>query len=596
MFDDAGHEIRTWVIDTAADFGKGTSLVDVGIDPWGSLTPAGYFYGGLTISGVDNTVLWHTGDMMWSFASTAGVTPTASARWNGQDIDSGVGPGADSPTTYFGVSHTNSFSAWVYGEVNLPAGASQFRLSAGDIAFLEIAEPHSDQFQQIIVAKGGAQTAGYTAMAAGWHPIRIGWSNSSQAFSLSLEYALGSGPLGPLPRTTMRGRAEGPRGLMQYVFDHQILTATVDGTVHPRPQIAAMDAIGPTTFQPLPDGAPNNTSWSGRWTGQFYADMPGMYTLEVDSSDGNQLAVAGTGSGSNFATGEMGDSTSTVTATLAQGWNDLTVDINKVQNTASLTLKVTAAPDPNLVGKAIALDHLRAVEPVADRLTCGTDGQMHAIPNKGTGTASIPFTGFTGETVSGLAMRLDFTNPEWQGLTFTITNPRNDKIQLNGGLNGSGELVLESQRDATSDPAFFQNLPVGTNPWKVAVDDSVDTMMGRGGQINELDLVLHLANGPQPIATDPVWTSELIDNMTTVASFDSVTWMSRDLAGAAVVRLRTCDAPCTNEAWTAVQNGQPPPASLAGKRYLQAQVEMTSDGVHAPEFEQLQVVYRRNLM
>jgi len=38
-----------------------------------------------------------------------------------------------------------------------------------------------------------------------------------------------------------------------------------------------------------------------------------------------------------------------------------------------------------------------------------------------------------------------------------------------------------------------------------------------------------------------------------------------------------------------------PPSALAGHRYLQTQVEMTTDGVHAPEFEQFTCVYKRNL-
>src|SRR5262249_25501155 len=158
------------------------------------------------------TALWHAGDPVVSFDAVVGHAPTATARWYGQDIT------ATSPLTYFGVV-SPVFSAWLVGEIQLPAGPSQIRLTASDVAFVEIAEPPTEQFTRIAVSQtGAAATGAYNATAAGWHPIRIGWASASPARQLSLSVASGTGTVLALRRDQLRGRAEGPRGLMRYVF------------------------------------------------------------------------------------------------------------------------------------------------------------------------------------------------------------------------------------------------------------------------------------------------------------------------------------------------------------------------------------------
>lgn len=590
--DDAGHEIKTWVIDTAADFQAGASQIDVGVDPWGSLTPAGYFYGGLTIAGLDGTALWHASDASFSFDAIAGHPPTATGRWSGQDIT------MISPTTYFGVTGA-TFSAWLVGEIQLPAGATQIRIDASDVGFVEIAEPHSDQFTQVVVAKGAPAMAMYSAATAGWHPIRIGWSSAGPIHQLTVQAGL---PMASaLGRDQLRGRAEGPRGLMRSLFDHQVLVASIDTSVHPRAQIVAEDAIAPTTFTPPLDGMPTGP-FSVRWAGQFYATTAGSYTLEVDSTDGNGLAIAGASGESSFSVGKIGAVTTAVSPTFAVGWNDVTVDFNHVDGSSpSLVFKVTDGPEAALIGQALPMDRLRAVEPPADRLTCATDGATHNVPNQGTGTATLRFDGYPGETVTSLDVRLDFTNPELSGVILAITNPNNATFTFAPStIAGTGQHVSTAHLDAST-PAIgnlFNNAPAA-GAWKVSLSDTIDSSGNKGGTLDEVDLALHLANGPAPLAAAPLWTSAVLDTTTQVASIDSISWMARDVPGltATVVKLRACDmADCSDGTWIVVGNGLPAPADLTGKRYLQAQIAMTSDGLKDPEFQQLAITYRRNVM
>ena len=596
VFDDAGHEIRTWTIDQASDFAKGTSFVEVGIDPWGSLTPAGYFYGGFMICGVDGAALWHQSDPdPVSFSPAQGVTPNGAARWFAQDIDF-----LYSQTRYFGVTQ-QTFSAWVVGEIYLQQGNGHgFQLTGGDVAFLQIAVPGTDSYQTFPAARGNTQYLTFNAPVTGWYPIRIGWANSSTGYALHLLHAspgqLSYRHLGP---TEIRGRADGPRGLLQQVFDHQVLAATVNlDAVYPRPKLLPDDAIAPSYFVNQLEGEPNSGPWSGRWAGQFYANVAGIYTLQATSSDGNALAVAGQGSGSNFAVGAVGSSTSSVTATLVQGWNDLWVDYNRVSSSPNLTLEVTSGPDSTLIGKALPLSQLRAVEPPADRLLVVTALPQATIPdNNPSGTSlQLSFPGLSGQTLSSLALHVSVTNPELDAITITLTNPVGASYTLvTNGAAGTGTRTYDFVLDHGNRSAWFPGVFATSSTWTLNVSDNRSTSMGMTGTLNEVSMTMHSAGGPDEIARDSIWSSEIVDNVTTVASVDMITWKENSLGMPAIVRMRACDASCTNEPWTKLSNGVTPPQSLAGHRYLQSQVEFTSDGFHSPEFQQLVIVYRRNV-
>ncbi|HUJ62659.1 MAG TPA: PA14 domain-containing protein [Kofleriaceae bacterium] len=595
VFDDGGHQIVPWVIDTAQDFAKGTSFVDVGIDPWGSLTPAGYFYGGLTIEGLSGTALWHDTDPTFSFDRTATVTPSGGAAWNGQDINITNGLG------YVGIGD-QTFSAWLVGEVYLgQTGTHQLKIAAADVGFLEIAPPHSTAWTQVVSTGGGQSPALQVDVTApGWYQLRAGWANSTFNFSLSITHAApGSGSFERLSRSQMRGRAEGPRGLMQIYCNHQVLAATADPNgPQPRPALLAKDLLAQSNFNNgLSGGNVAASDWSARWVGQFYAQASGNYTFEVDSSDGNQLAVAGAGSGSGFAATTETNAKTTLTAALAQGWNDFTLDFNQSTGNPSLQVKITDAPeaDSALIGQPLPLERLRAVEPVGDRAVFAASTQQQNMGNGSQVSESVTLDGFGDETASSIVVRAVLDNNQLQSVGLSVQNPRGDSINLGlGGASGNGTVVLFAALDAGDGAQFFNDAPVA-GTWKLTAKDN-----GTGsqqGHLDELDLAVHAAGAAeQPIATDAVWTSELIDNTTSIFSVDVVSWIVRDLGQTTTVRLRACNAPCTDsDPWTTVDNGLVPPQDpFVGKRYLQAQVEMTSDGVHPPEFEELQMMYKRD--
>ena len=588
VFDDAGHEIRTWSFDTAQDFARATSLIDVGIDPMGSLTPAGYVYGGFVICGLDGNALWNETQTTVAFDPALAATPTGCGKWSGADIDASL---VSNPTQYYGVSNLTNFSAWVLGEVYLTQGMHPFKLSAGDVAFLEIANPHAADWTQIAHStSAGTVTATFMAKADGWYPIRIGWANSSNGYSL---HFTDNG--NHFARNQMRGRAEAPRGLLQTAFDRQLQLVNVSGAnAMPRATVLAMDMLGPTTL-PGVDGSPGPANgWSARWAGQFYVMTPGLLAVEVDSVDGNQVTLDGSGSGSNYSAGASAASTSVAQVTNAiQGWNDLVIDYNHAPgDVQGMQVVVTAAAETGLVNKALPAARLRPVEPPGDRLMVATNGSDITIPdNSNTGaTHTIHVDGFANETITSARLRVVLTNPELNGLSFTLTAPGGTAFQRTSATTGSGMHTF-----------FFDIAPSGSIPttgnWTLKVVDTVNTTPSSNGTLSETDLTLHTSGGPDPIAKNPIWTSELIDNETSVASIESITWQAHSwMQNDVIVRLRACDAPCKqSDPWTQVQNSAPPPQSLAGHRYLQAQVEMTSDGIRAPELTSFVVVYKRNL-
>ncbi len=590
VYDDAGHEIVTWTTDTAADFAKAT-LVDVGIDPWGSLTPAGYFYGNLLFVGLDNMALWQQGSNNLSFDATASVTPTGMATWN----TTAIAGGTDLST--LGITH-QTFSAWLVGEIYLQQGDNQLALAGADVAFLDLAPPHSATFSRVVTSNGGnTATAHFNATATGWYPIHIGWANSTFNFSLSLQHAPpGSGTFTTFKRSELRGRAEGPRGLMQNVFNHQLLTSALQPATH----VLATDALASlqTPLYGQPGGA---NTWSARFAGQFYAMATGTYTLQVDSEDGNRIAIAGQGSGSNYVANATGASRSIVMPALAPGWHDVVLDLTETGNdAASLALAVTAAPEPALVGQPLPLERLRSVEPPGDRAVMTATTAQQTLPDQGNVTVNLPqMTALGGETVTGVIVRVNLVNPEYTGIGIVLKNPHGDTLTLDTTnaiiQNGSASYYYELTAASAGAATLIANATVG-GQWAVIVSDSTPTGgPNPNGRVTEADITLHTSGGPQPLATDAVWTSNVVDNTFAVTSVDDVSWVERATVMPAKVRLRGCDAPCASEAWVDATNGAPLPGA-AGHRYLQAQVELFSDGITDSEFQRLVITYRRNRM
>jgi hypothetical protein len=319
----------------------------------------------------------------------------------------------------------------------------------------------------------------------------------------------------------------------------------------------------------------------------------GTYALQVTSVDGDRISLAGTGSGSNYAAQAVGAASSTTTAAVSAGWNDVFFDITETGIDApNVTVKVASGPE--LVNMPLPLDRLRSVEP-GERVVGSAATNNVTLPNQNSVRINLPaMQALTAETVSSAVVRVNLVNPEYTGIGLTLKNPNGDTLTLDTSapiiLNGSATYyyLLTSSNAAT---LIANGQVAGT--WQVGVSDSTNSPGNQGGTVNEVNLTLHTSAGPKHIATDSVWTSPVQGNGHQIVSVDAVTWTERSTVMPAKVRLRGCDAPCANEAWTDATNGAALPA-VAGHVYLQAQVEMFSDGTTAPEFEQLQVMYKRN--
>ncbi len=380
------------------------------------------------------------------------------------------------------------------------------------------------------------------------------------------------------------------------MFNHQLLTSALQPATH----VLATDMLA-SLQQPLygqPGGA---NTWSVRFAGQFYAMETGTYTLQVDSQDGDRIAIAGQGSGSNYTANTQGASRSIVMPALSPGWYDVDLDLTETGNdAASLALAVTAGPEAALVGQPLPVSRLRPVEPPGDRVVMTVTTGQQTLPNQGSVTVDLPqMTALGGETVTGAVVRVNLVNPEYTGIGIVLKNPNGDSLTLDTTspiiANGSASYYYDLTSASPGAATLFANATVG-GQWSLVVSDSTPTGgPNPNGRVVEANLTLHTSGGPAPLATDSLWTSNVVDTTTLVASVDDVAWIDRAPAMPAKVRLRGCDAPCTTEAWVEAMNGAALPAA-AGHRYLQAQVEMFSDGVTASEFERLVITYRRNTM
>src|SRR5262245_59703014 len=143
MFDDAGREIVNWTLDESRDFTRpGSQLVDMSVEPWGSLSPGDYFYGvslGRAASSAVYSPSANESTLVWAPGNIAGT-----GGWDAADFVPGP------PPAQFGITG-NDFTIWLEGEMFLAAGTSQLRLSADDIAFLELAPPHTIAFERVAV-------------------------------------------------------------------------------------------------------------------------------------------------------------------------------------------------------------------------------------------------------------------------------------------------------------------------------------------------------------------------------------------------------------------------------------------------------------
>jgi hypothetical protein len=598
FIDDGGGLGEVWSFDTAAELAvSGHERVAMAIEPRGSLTPEGYVYGGLLGRGETNVKLWAHGDTGWGKLAT--VTPAGTALWTGDELTTGQ------DLTQFGIRRTAALrTLWFEGEVLLSAGTEQLKLKGDDVAFLELAMPGTSAFAPLLENQL-APTAIITVPTTGWYPVRIGWADGDRSGTFALEI---QGPQGFATFAPHRLRASvaAVQGMLRTVFYRQMHGGGVLGRTPPVVQLQSTPLLATTQFAPPLQGSVIDTTdmvgdatdWSARWAGQLYAATPGQYTVRVSSDDGNRLflGAAPVVEATWARDASNGSSSSTATAALREGWNDLVVDYNQSGGTTRLGVELLTSPDPALVAGPLPLEALRAIEPRGERLLVRSGLLPIALPvADDTGVFSeVPV--LIGANANQIVTRVDVTvvysSESPDQLVFRVIRPGGTPVIVRNHpfVFGGTRLVVHA---FSLDPALVGNPADGM--WAIGVADDVDGIGNNTTTIAEVHLTLHTSGGPDQIERTATWRTPIKDLGTRLVKIDAITWDDRTPAGTAVeLRLRSCAQPdCSDEAsWgDALAKGMP--ALLAQRRYLQAQVTMTSDGAAEAELRSLQISYRR---
>jgi hypothetical protein len=580
---------------SAAELKMGT-LIDMTVDAARTaLTPNAYTYGGLVAHGLGGTSLWQPNATSWD--KVAAANASGAGLWTGEEIKDGP----NNRTDYLGVSTNNgTWSLWLEGEIWLDASPTQtLRVSGDDVGFLDIAPPGTTAF----VRKAEDATITFPTTVAGWYPVRIGFANNDNNYDFLFTHSDTGAAQVPWTRDRLRARTSALNGMLRTVFGHQILGGGQGGSP-PIPHFEESDLLGPTgsvNFSPSPQGA-GNDDWSARYLGQIYVEQAGSYTLTAISDDGNRVRL-GTGRGQDAWKQGQGvganDAMTSVTATLSAGWNDLTVDYNQVTGGRTMQVQIQGPDFPSAM--AVPRDRLRPVEPADDRLAIGFDAVMmrNTVQNGGGAgnaiTATMTVAGYAGEIVDSIEITYEANSSRWENLRADLETPGGMRVLLDapGMLPDTAHfagVVIPST--ATG---LFATLLNGSavGDWKLHLYDV--TVGGSGSSsLVSARLTLHAKGGRDKIASTATWTSLPLDVTTPLVAIDGITWTERTPGGATVkVQFRACQqADCSDEPkWSPAVNGAP--TTVDPTRYLQLQVQMTSNGTLESEVRSLAVAYRR---
>lgn len=571
-FDDGGHELVPWILETPGDFTKlGADPGATMVQPFGGLTEGGYVYGGLVVHGLAGTQLWNQPPYAW--ASIVGHPPTGTSLW-----PAGYWNSSSSLTHSLGVDTSQAFSLWLEGDVYLNPNEKLW-LNAGVAGFIDVRPSATAPFMQAVaVMKSGINgtTSAWSAPAAGWYAIRIGYASDGGTGVLDFR-ASPPGQTRSFTRSQIRAPGDLVSGLLRTAFRDQVGAGA-------SPVLYAEQ----TGLDGNLDGnaiVGSDTSWSATWNGQLYSPAGGSYTITAASDDGNRLTLAGQQGSDHWGVNQQNSSNSQVTTNLAAGWNDLTIEYNNAgSNPGDLHVKIAASPEGSNL--AVPMARLRAVEPSTRRMVTGGDPGSHAVPTNGqTQSQNLAFDGFAGETTTGIRTRFQVTAQHMQDITVDLKTP-------GGTINlctscGQGALTIAFYLpNATSEPV--------AGNWQFVVTNN-------GNQSASLDsawLTVYTHGGADSIARTASWTSQVIDNGGATGAghlfqIDRVAWTERTTAaGPATIELRSCTAPdCSDGTWvTATQGGAP---TLPLDRYLQSRITLVSDGTHDSELQKLEIDYRR---
>jgi subtilisin-like proprotein convertase family protein len=565
--DDAPPAGVLWQLDSAADFsGSGYQTSAITIEPGGLLTPAGYAYGGLVMHGLHGTELWtDASPLPLDFGVTTGVTPSGAALYTG-----GFFTTSDSLTNV-GIATNDVFSLWMEGEAYLDANDTLTIDADGD-GFVDLFFDGS--WHQMAYSEATGVDVSVPVTAAGWYPIRIGYGEATGSGFLDVRHGP-SGSATPFTRDRLRAVASELTGTMRLQFFHQIFGGTGADGVPPISHLETADLL-----QALPTGLDVN-DFSVRWFGQIHVDQPGTYMFTVDSDDGNQLYAGSSGVATHWAPQDGYSGSNTLGATLDAGWNDLVLDYNQVSSAQSLSLMMNGAPVP--------VAQLRPVEPRRDRLIAQTVVPASPVSvADGTGvpsTLTANVVAYPSEVVTAIDVMVEFSTNHRDQLFLQLQAPNGQPVKIQNHVPGGGGSYQAHVH--VTDPALINGPAAGA--WTLGLAD--DAGGGNTTTLQQFNLTLHTATGPEQIALTGTYVSPVKDLGSPLSAITDVAWSERAPI-ASEVALRTCDQPDCSDAptWSAPIDLHGHPA-LPQKRYLQAEVTMHSDGTKEPELDALAIHY-----
>jgi hypothetical protein len=545
----------TWTDDTAADFAQSTAVLrDATVESAGFVGPMPYVTGRVRYSGVDDTLVPDpAANATWANIGSPAITGRGF-----RDLD--VSFGGDTPQE-LGLSSGDDITILVEGEIYLDApGNWQFELQANDVGFVEIAAP-GGAFTPLLTSDNGAETASFSAPAAGWYGIRGAFTDRNMAMSFELRYDPPNVPGGfrDIPSDRLRARADGLAGYIIDGYEEPQMLGPGGSTV-------AVDALmGPYGDDPFGLRI-GNRSYTMRWSGQVLVDIEGDYAFRLDSLHGHRMWIDGTQLANAF--GSTAQISNTAPIHLVKGWHDIVVDLTKSDTSSNTRMIVTVTAGPAWVGQGIPGDHVRPVMGRQIRHTTSSNGSIVEIPD-GAGvtiTQGVNVDVPAG-TIQGITVGYEMDHPLLATTSVDLVPPVGATIPLHaiGGVMGSGSYFAVATVPVAS---------AGSAWGFIIADNTTDTMIGDIILVSVTMLVANTVEKPFP----PSWRYESqVKELGDVIAFGTMRWALRQGTDA-TVQLRTCDdaAGCASEPWTKLEQDAAP--SVMPRRFAQYAVEMMTDG------------------
>ena len=554
-------ELRTWSEDDAADFAGGT-FRNATVESAGFVGPVAYAHGRVRLTGVDGDRI--AGDP--AAATWAGVSSGAAGVGFSKDTDLDFGLLAPDG---LGLTAVDNVTVLVEGEVELDAaGQWRFELTANDAGFFELAPPGGD-FMRLANDVDTATIGTYDVTTPGWYRFRAAFSDANQYLQFLLRYDPPNvtGNFRTIPSERLRCRVDDLQGYAVDGFEQGYLVGYISSTLLTTP----LDlSLAPDPYG-LQIGA---TTFSMRFAGQILIDVEGDYAFTVSSHQGHRVWLDGNLVADSFTSV---DAASNVPAThLTPGWHDVVVDVTKSGNDQNLTLSMKVESGPTWVNQPIPIDHVRPVFGRAGRWTAASATADLAIPDGNSATRFLTLELPTDATALRIDATYEIDHPVQSQVSVVLDPPAGGNITLlsAGAATGSGtrgsHFIVPAQ-DAGASWAF------------IAGDNSADAMTGN---LTYAGVTIIYTGGGAPFPTSYRYESAVKD-LGNVVGFGALSWTSRQ--GTVKVQMRTCDAACSTEPWTDVENGAVP--QVEAKQFAQYAVDFTSNGDTPTAFDSFELSY-----